>query len=130
MPCPTCDAPTVSFRVPDALADHAPDDQPAAAICTSCLRLSSADPAAADPDPTFDALLADFPAGEGGAALALAAGMLDTLALNRAAVVECCEFAEAAGVDVLLVLDRLDAAGRVEPHYDLSRRRAQLADFL
>jgi hypothetical protein len=129
VPCPTCDAPTVAFRVPDALAAHAPDG-PAAAVCTACLRLASADPDDADPGPTFDRLLADFPAGEGGAALALAVGMLGSLALNRAAVVDCCEFAEAAGVDVLLALDRLDAAGRIEPHYDLSRRRAQLADFL
>jgi hypothetical protein len=127
--CPTCDAPTVAFRVPDALAEHAPDGR-AAAICTDCLRLAPADPDDADPESTFDRLLADFPAGEGGAALALAVGLLDALALNRAAVVDCCEYAEAAGVDVLLTLDRLDAAGRVEPHYDLSRRRSQLADFL
>ncbi|MFB6167631.1 MAG: DUF6276 family protein [Haloferacaceae archaeon] len=129
MPCATCDAPTVAFRVPDAVAAHAPDG-PAAAVCTTCLRLAPADPDEADPEPTFDRLLADFPAGEGGAALALAVGLLDTLALNRAAVVDCCEFAEAAGVDVLLTLDRLDRAGRVEPHYDLSRRSRQLADFL
>jgi hypothetical protein len=130
VPCQTCDAPTVSFRVPDALADHTPDGEPAAAVCTACLRLGPADPTAAEPDPSFDRLLADFPAGEGGAALALAAGLLGSLALNRAAVVDCCEHAEAAGVDVLVTLDRLDRAGRIDPHYDLSRRRHQLADFL
>ena len=130
MPCPTCDAPTVSFRVPDALTDHTPDGEPAAAVCTSCLRVAPADPTAADASPSFDRLLGEFPTGEGGAALALAAGMLGSLALNRAAVVDCFEYAEAAGVDVLVTLDRLDAAGRVEPHYDLSRRRSQLADFL
>ena len=130
VPCPTCAAPTTSFRVPDALAGHTPDGEPAAAICTDCLRLSPATPTVADPEPSFDRLLSDFPAGEGGAALALAAGMLDALALDRAAVVDCCEYAEAEGVDVLLILDRLDAAGRVEPHYDLGRRRSQLADFL
>jgi hypothetical protein len=128
MHCPICDGPTVAFRVPDALSDHAPGGAPAAAVCTSCLRLHPAEDG--DPDPTFDALLSEFPPGEGGAAMALAVGMLDALALNRAAVVDCCEFAEAAGVDVLLTLDRLDRAGRVEPHYDLSRRRGQLADFL
>jgi hypothetical protein len=126
--CPICEAPTVAFRVPDALSDHAPDGAPAAAVCTSCLRVHPADDGEADP--TFDRLLSEFPPGEGGAALVLAAGMLGSLALNRAAVVDCCEFAEAEGVDVLLTLDRLNRAGRVEPHYDLSRRREQLADFL
>jgi hypothetical protein len=124
--CPACDASTVAFRVPDALVDHAPG--PFAAVCTVCLRVHPADDA--PPDPDFSPLLSSFPDGEGGAALALALGALDSLALNRAAVVDCCAFAERAGVDVHLALDRLAAAGSVEPHVDLSRRHSQLRDLL
>jgi hypothetical protein len=124
--CPACDAPTVAFRVPDALVAHAPGD--AAAVCSVCLRVHPADSAPATAD--FSPLLSSFPDGEGGAALALALGLLDSLALNRAAVVDCCEFAERAGVDVHLALDRLAAAGSVDPQFDLSRRHGQLRDFL
>ncbi len=128
MACRACDAPTVAFRVPPDLAAHAPDGE-AAAVCTSCLRVEPASPDDVSADPAFDALLSQFPDDEGGAALALALGLLDSLALNRAAVVECCAYAERAGVDVHLALDRLASAGRVDPHYDLSRRHAQLRDL-
>jgi hypothetical protein len=127
--CRVCDAETVAFRVPADLAAHAPDDE-AAAVCTSCLRVQPASPDDVPADPGFDALLSQFPGGEGGAALALALGLLDSLALNRAAVVDCCTYAERAGVDVHLALGRLVSAGRVEPHFDLSRRHAQLRDVL
>lgn len=126
MDCPDCEAPTVPFRPPTALCEHAPGD--AVAVCSSCLRLHAVDDAPAEQ--SFDGLLSGFPSGEAGAALALAAGLLGSLALNRAAVVACCEHAERAGADPMLALDRLDAAGSVAPHYDLGRRRSQLADFL
>lgn len=129
-PCPACDAPTVAFGVPAPLRDHAPEGAASAAVCTRCLRTHPAegerDPAAA----SFDAVLDAFPDGEAGAALALALGHLDSLALSRASVVACCEHAERAGADVYLTLDRLATAGRVEPHFDVDRRRRQLRSFL
>lgn len=126
MDCPDCEAPTIPFRVPATLREHAPGD--AVAVCSSCLCLHRVDDA--PPASSFDGLLGEFPSGEAGAATALAAGLLGSLALNRAAVLACCEFAERAGADPVLALDRLDAAGSVAPHYDLGRRRSQLVDFL
>lgn len=128
MDCPDCDSPTVQFRVPSDLTAHAPEDGDAAAVCSACLRVHPAGDAPTGA--SFDALLSQFPGGEGGAALALALGLLDSLALNRAAVVECCEHAERSGVDLYLVLDRLANAGSVDPHYDASRRHAQIRDVL
>lgn len=127
-PNPDCGGRTVVFPVPDDLRPHAPEGAPRAALCARCLRTFPADDA--DPDPSFDAVLDAFPAGEAGAALALALGRLDRLALERPAVVDCCEHAERAGGDVYLTLDRLAAAGSVVPHFDVDRRKRQLRAFL
>jgi len=127
MDCVTCERPTVAFEVPPSLRDYAPEEASAVRLCTRCLRTTPADEGS--PDPSFDAVLDGFPDGEAGVALALALGRLDSLALNREAVVDLCDRAERDGVDVYLTLDRLDAAGAVEPHFDLGRRREQLASF-
>ncbi|WP_423751057.1 DUF6276 family protein [Salinirarus marinus] len=128
MSCPECDGPTVSFSVPSDLLEYAPEESAHAAICTVCLRTHPAD--AGETDPSFDAVLDDFPSGDAGVALALALGKLGSLALNRADVVSLCERAEREGADVLLTLDRLAVAGSVEPHFDIDRRRPQLAGTL
>lgn len=126
--------PTVAFPVPPALREYAPEGSARAALCPRCLRTYPVDAASsgatADTGPSFDAVLDAFPDGEAGAALALALGRLDALALDRAAVVDCCAYAERAGADVYLTLDRLAAAGSVVPHFDLDRRRRQLRAFL
>jgi hypothetical protein len=128
MTCSACGGRTVAFAVPAALRPHAPNESASATICTHCLRTQSSDEA---PDnPSFDDIHPAFPSGEAGAALALALGLLDSLALRRAAIDDCCSFAERAGADVLLTLDRLVDADDVEPHVDLSRRRHQLAEML
>lgn len=87
-----------------------------------------------DLDPTeaihtveFDPL--PFPSGEGGVAVAIAVGLLDSLTLNRPAIEACVEHAEANGADVFLTLDRL-ADTDVNPTFDPSRRRAQLENLL
>jgi hypothetical protein len=72
-----------------------------------------------------------LPEGEAGAAIVLAVGLLDSLALNRRAVVDLCEYAERAGGDPLLWLSRLaDAADPADRVLDLDRRTSQLEEFL
>lgn len=124
--CPDCGADSVAVAVPESLADYA--DGPAVALCSRCLRTRAVEDGAAEP--TFDAVVGAFPDGEAGVAVALALGKLGSLALNRTEIVALCEHAERAGADVLLTLDRLAAAGSVEPHFDIDRRRSQLRDFL
>lgn len=126
MSCPVCGEPSVAFEVPGPLREYAPEGAERAGICTVCLRTFPT----ADPPASLRAVSESFPAGEGGVALGLALGKLDSLALERAAIVALCERAERAGVDVLLTLDRLAAAGSVRPHFDADRRRHQLAQVL
>ena len=127
MSCPACGGESLAFEVPAALREYAPEGADRAGVCTVCLRTV---PAAEGDGESFDAVLESFPTGEGGAALALALGKLDSLALERDAIVALCEHAERAGVDVLLTLDRIAAAGSVQPHFDVERRRHQLAQLL
>jgi hypothetical protein len=128
MSCPACGGDLVSFAVPADLRAYAPDSGAHAALCATCLRTHAASDAPADP--TFAAVHESFPDGEAGAALALALGLLDSLALRRDAIDDCCSHAERAGADVLLTLDRLATAGELAPHFDIERRRHQLAEML
>lgn len=129
MTCPACGGETVVFPVPATLCDHAPDRGESAVVCATCLRTHAADSADAD-YPDFSTIHPAFPSGEAGAALSLALGLLDSLALRRDAVDACCAHAERAGADVLLTLDRLAGDEAVDPGVDLDRRRRQLAELL
>lgn len=125
MVCPSCKTEMVVFEVPDDYREHVPDGSADAAICPECLDLAPTD--ASGPDPRFDRISDAFPTEPAGAVpLALALGLLDSLALNRPAVEALLADAEAAGVDALLVLDRLHAQGGVQPAFDLDRRRHQI----
>lgn len=124
MDCSDCGSPTVAFALPEDLRSFAPGTGSHAALCTTCLRVHPA--AAGEESPTFDRVVEAFPDGEGGVALALLLGKLDSLALNRADVEALVERAEREGADVHLALDRLALSGAVEPHFDLDRRRTQL----
>jgi hypothetical protein len=128
MDCPHCGVPTVDFAVPESLRPHAPAASEAAAICPVCLRVAPVGSGA--PAPDFSALDDSVPDGEAGVAMALALGLLDSLALNRRSIEALVERVERGGADPLLVLDRLDANGDVRPHFDLDRRRAQLLQLL
>jgi hypothetical protein len=128
MPCPACGGDAVAFAVPADLRAYAPGSGAYAALCATCLRTRAADDAPSDP--TFAAVHDSFPSGEAGAALALALGLLDSLALRRDAIDDCCSYAERAGADVLLTLDRLATADELDPHVDVERRRHQLAELL
>ena len=128
MDCPDCGAPMVAFGVPAEYREYVPDASAQAALCPSCLALTSAE--SAPPDPRFDRVSDAFPTGEAAPPLALAVGLLDSLALHRPALEELLGAAERAGADPLLVLDRLHAQGGVDPAFDLDRRRFQLEQLL
>lgn len=131
--CPTCDRALTRVSVPSALREFAPEGAAAVGSCPRCLRTvalsTSADSVAggslagaAPPDA--------IPPGEGGAALLVALGSLDSVALNRAAIEAFVDYAEQAGADVFLALDRLAADESVDAHADLARRRRQLETML
>jgi hypothetical protein len=128
MECPHCSQSCVAFAVPDDLREYAPEGAAAAAICPTCLRTYAA--GAGDPDPEFTSVGDFFPADGAGIALALALGQLDSLALNRTAIETLLAAAEREGADALLALDRLAAAGSVQPHFDIDRRRVQIEQLL
>lgn len=136
MACPRCGSSVVAFVVPDGLREHAPARE--TAICTRCLSIHAASEAgvdldgeAADPEgdavPDLSAADPAFPDGEAGIALALACGLLESFALNRASIEALVNHAEREGADALLFFDRLDAG---DAAFDLERRRAALLDSL
>lgn len=135
MDCPDCDRTSIVFPVPGELREHAPDGE-FAAICPDCLRLDpatkpSSDSATASGDPEFAPVLDSFPEDEAGRAMALGVGLLvESLALNRDAIAACFDYAADRGVDPWLVVERLAAAGSVQPDADLDRARTQLEQLL
>lgn len=119
----------MAFPVSESVRQELPDDRAGAEICRDCLTVTSIEtPPAEYPD--FDAVLGDFPPGEGGAAAASLLGLLDSLALYRGEIEALADLAEREGVDVLLLLDRLAASGRIQPHFDMDRRHHQLEQLL
>lgn len=129
MKCPDCDSPVVSFTVPTDLRDYV-DGEPRMAICSVCLRLHTADQGSdLETDTDFTDIDETFPTGEAAIPMALALGLLDSLALNRSEVEALIEHAEAAGADPFLVMDRL-ATAEVRPPYGMERRRNQLEQLL
>lgn len=128
MECPHCEQSCVAFDVPPDLQEYAPEGAEAVAICPTCLRTFPAEDG--DPNPEFTPVGEFFPADGAGVALALALGKLDSLALNRTAIETLLAYAEQEGADALLALDRLAAAGSVQPHFDIDRRRVQIEQLL
>lgn len=122
-----CDREPVRFDVPSSLTAAAPQGTPTAGICPRCLTVV---PASAGGDPDFSRISDAFPDGQGGVALALAIGRLESLAGNRPAIEDALAAVERAGADPLLVIDRLLADPAVEPAIDLERRRMQLESML
>lgn len=135
MSCPECDSPLVSFTVPPDLRECAPATTETLAICTRCLTLFPATSVSesvgdAESVPDFSRVSDSFPAGEAAIPMALALGLLESLALNRAEIEQLIERVERAGADPLLLLDQLDRQGSVNPRWDVDRRRHQLEQFL
>ena len=134
MACPDCGGETRSVRVPPELREFVdPASAAVLSVCPDCLRVRPS--AEVEADSTHDSIVDPsavndaIPDGDGGVAFLVACGKLDSLAVNRSAVVELMERAERDGVDVLLTLDRLDEALE-NPHFDVERRARQLAQFL
>jgi len=129
MDCPECGTAMVAFDVPAEYRTHLPTSAAHAALCPACLAFEPAD--SAPSDPRFDRVSDAFPThAEGAVPLAVAVGLLDSLALHRDDIEALLAAAERAGVDPLLVLDRLAAQGAVRPRFDLDRRRHQLQQLL
>lgn len=123
MECPTCGTRMIGFRVPAECREFAPEGATTAGICPDCLGLATVDDATAE----FARLLDGFPAGEAGAAMALAVGLLvESVVLNHDAIAELFERVSDQGADPWLVLERLAAAPTVDPDADLDRLRRQL----
>ena len=128
MDCSACGAATVSFPVAERYREHV-DDSPVAAICTRCLTVFPR--AHADVEPDFTRVSEAFPTRQNAAVpLALAIGHCDSLARNRERIGALLESVERAGVDPLLVIERLIDDPTLEPAVDLERRRHQLEDLL
>lgn len=130
MDCPECGTETISFPVEPSLREYLPGDEPGAAICPRCLTLQPvADPPAERPDftPIGDA----FPSNDEAAVpAALMVGLLASLATYRQEISALLEQVERAGVDPLLVVDRLAEDPGVEAETDLRGRRRQLEQLL
>lgn len=131
MECPNCRARAVVFDVPEKYREHVPNGAARAGLCPECLTLTAAEDVPAEVDPRFDRISSAFPSDPAAAVpLAIAIGLLDSLALNRRALEELVPAAESAGADPLLLLDRLHVQGGVSPAFDISRRRHQLEQIL
>jgi hypothetical protein len=133
MTCPECGSEQVTFRVPADFREYLPEGTQRAAICTVCLALDLGDSVtegSVTESPDFASISDSFPDGEPGVAMALAVGLLDSLALYRSEISSLLERVERGGTDPLLVLDRLGIDSGLEPHFDVERRRTQAEQLL
>jgi len=130
MDCPECGSDTIVFAVEPDLREFLPGEEPGAALCPRCL---SVRPVTEPPDsaPDFAPLGDAFPSKTDAAVpMALLLGLVSSLALYRTEIAALLERVERAGVDPLLVLDRLDDDPSIESEVDLARRRHQLEQLL
>ncbi|WP_135667518.1 DUF6276 family protein [Halorhabdus rudnickae] len=126
MDCPDCGAELLAFRVPADQREYLPGDEPGVAICPQCLHLIPVGKPPADL-PDFRAIDDAFPAqAEAAIPMALALGLLSSLAIHRQEISMLLSEVERAGVDPLLVVDRLAVADGVQTPIDLEGRRRQL----
>jgi hypothetical protein len=126
----SCSTDRLRFTVPDAYRDLLPEHPATVAVCPTCLTIEPADRHAEEGTVT-PADLADvspaFPPDEDAAVpMVLAIGLLTSMALHRDAIDELLTAVEAAGVDPMLVLDRLQTDPNLDPAIDVSRRHRQL----
>ena len=129
MTCPECGSEQVVFEVPADLREYLPEETEFAALCTHCLTFEPTETEPSEP-PEFEAVSDAFPDGETGVAMAVAVGLLDSLALYRSEIEALLERVERGGTDPLLVLDRLATDSGVDPAFDVDRRRTQAEQLL
>jgi hypothetical protein len=127
MNCVECGDRVVGFAVPEELQEHVPEDSPVAAICANCLTLQPPDEDEPTPgDPDLQSVSEGFPADPAAAVpMALAVGLMASLALNRQQIAALVEAVEAEGVDFALSVDRLAEDPELRPAIDLVGRRRQ-----
>ncbi len=130
MACAVCGGSRIVFSVPEEYRTHLTDDAPARTFCTTCLTLESTS-VEPETEPDFADVSDAFPTQPKRAVpLALAVGLCSSLATNRAAIESLLRAVERAGVDPLLVIDRLAADPELESAIDLERRAHQLEQWL
>jgi len=123
MPCADCDGETVTFAVSPSVRDAVGTE--VVSLCTRCLAMEEGKEP--DEEPAFALVGEAFPSEtEAAVPMALLVGLLDSLALHRAEITTLYEEVEGAGVDPLLVLDRLASDPGVRTEIDLAGRRRQL----
>ena len=127
MQCPDCNGQVATFDVPEDLREYLPKPVPTAGLCTRCLALHPTDEGG---DPEFTDLEA-FPEDDDAAiSLAIAIGLLDSLALNRSDIETLFRRVAEAGEDPFLALDRLSTSGAVQPRVDLEARKHQIEQLM
>ncbi len=127
MTCAACEGETVTFAVPESVRGDVSAD--VVSLCVQCLAMEKG--GTPDEDPAFALVGEEFPTEPGAAIpMALLVGLLDSLALHRAEITALYEEVERAGVDPLLVLDRLATDPDVQSDIDLAGRRRQLEQLL
>lgn len=126
MECPECGGDRRYFAVPPKIRSDLPNEPASVLLCTRCLAFESV----TDPDTELSnfATISDAlpDQGESAAAMVLATALLSSLALYRQHVDALFDHVEAAGVDPLLVLDRLADDPDIHPDFDIESRRQQL----
>jgi hypothetical protein len=126
MHCPKCGDDTLAFAVPEEFVEHLPHQSRFVAVCTTCLTVVPVEDAPPGP-PEFSRISTHLPDDPDAAVpLLLAVGLLDHLALYREAITALLTEVERAGVDPILVLERLADDPSLEPHFDLDRRVHQV----
>lgn len=132
MSCTECNRGTIAFEVPEDLRDCLPENAGAAAMCVSCLTLQP--PAKGEEihsDPDLSRISDAFPAdSEAAIPMAIAIGLLESLALNRPKIERLIERVERKGHDPMLIIDRLAEDPDLNPAIDLRGRRRQLEQLL
>jgi hypothetical protein len=126
MECPECGGDRQPFAVPPELRADLPNEPASVLLCTRCL--------AFEPVENPDTELANFATisdalpdqREPAAAMALATALLFSIALYRQHIDALFDRVEAAGIDPLLVLDRLADDPELHPDFDIESRRQQL----
>jgi hypothetical protein len=128
MTCPDCGSETVLVSVPDAVTDAA--GARTVTVCTRCLSMEPTDETV-EASPDMTRISAAFPEEHDAAVpMLVLVGLLDSLALHRAEITTLYEQVERAGVDPLLVLDRLAGDETIETEIDLVGRRRHLEQLI
>lgn len=132
MDCIECEGETTAFTVPEELRESLPENAGAAAICGTCLTLQPPAPEETrHDDPDLTQISDAFPTGpEAAVPMAIAVGLLESLALNRPKIERLLGHVETTGTDPLLVISRLAEDPDLDPVMDLDGRRRQLEQLL